>query len=126
MQDGRGGCQSRGSRRRYRHAIGGFGPLRLQRPHWVKLQPVAVNGEGVSTSLDRRCLWLIACPDKGTIAPPDNERVEEAFRALTNPAQSETVLVGRLVKVAISAIALMAILFGFDQLLVNLFGHGRG
>ena len=37
----------------------------------VEVQPVAVNGEGVSTSLNRGCLWLTASPTRVTIGSCD-------------------------------------------------------
>ena len=109
---------------------------KIDRAEWSHLRRPKQSGKQVSRSKHKT---LIIDDTYGALASAtiytllrlvilacNRERVDEAFRALTNPAQSETVLVGRLVKVAISAIALMAILFGFDQLLVNLFGHGQG
>ncbi len=56
----------------------------------------------------------------------NQERVGEALRALTRPGTGErTSLKQRLVPAAIALLA-MALLFAFDQALVNWFGHGRG
>jgi hypothetical protein len=53
--------------------------------------------------------------------------VGEAVRALTAvPAAAGPSPWGRRVRVAALALGLMAVLFAFDQALVNLFGHGRG
>ncbi len=37
----------------------------------VEVQPVTVNGEGVSTSLNRGSLWLTQCPLQGIIGARD-------------------------------------------------------
>lgn len=56
----------------------------------------------------------------------NREHVRRAFRALTSAtSKSETPLAEK-AKVAGLALAAMALLFAFDQLLVNFFGHGRG
>jgi hypothetical protein len=54
------------------------------------------------------------------------ERVRQAFQALTLTVRSEQKAPGARVKLCLMALALMAILFAFDQMLVNFFGHGRG
>jgi hypothetical protein len=57
----------------------------------------------------------------------NREAVGEAVRALTAvPAAAGPSPWGRRVRVAALALGLMAVLFAFDQALVNLFGHGRG
>lgn len=61
----------------------------------------------------------------GVIAVCNKERVREALRALIVPGQAPMSL-GQKAKVILVALLLMGLLFVFDQLLVNLFGHGRG
>jgi len=52
----------------------------------------------------------------------NRENAAAAFRALTN-FESAAPLRGRVI---MAALGVMALLFAFDQLLVNLFGHGKG
>jgi hypothetical protein len=52
------------------------------------------------------------------------ERVRQAFQALT--AQSGQKTPRARAKLVFAALALIGILFAFDQMLVNLFGHGKG
>ena len=56
----------------------------------------------------------------------NKERVVQSLRALTPRDSSLLSPRGRRWKVVLLALAAMAILFAFDQLLVNLLGHGRG
>ncbi len=56
----------------------------------------------------------------------NRERVAEAIRTLTTRAGPRPGPVRERVKVVVAALVLMGLLFAFDQLLVKLFGHGRG
>jgi len=56
----------------------------------------------------------------------NKERVGHAFRALAPRAQSGQMPSQRKVGLIAAAIMVMGILFAFDQMLVNLFGHGKG
>ena len=60
------------------------------------------------------------------IAYLNRERVAAAFASLMGTAAGEGSMPGRRIRTAVAALVLAALLFGFDQLLVNLFGHGRG
>jgi hypothetical protein len=59
------------------------------------------------------------------IALLNKEEVMKAVRAVT-PRRESPEPRGRVARTAILALVAMALLFAFDQLLVNLFGHGRG
>lgn len=54
------------------------------------------------------------------------EKVRQSFQALILTAQSEQKTLKARAKLVFVALALMGILFAFDQMLVNLFGHGEG
>lgn len=56
----------------------------------------------------------------------NKDSVVQAFRALTSGAASEGAPWGPRIKRGLAALFLMGLLFAFDQLLVNLFGHGKG
>jgi hypothetical protein len=56
----------------------------------------------------------------------NKERVGQAVRALTSRVQSARMPVQQKARVVIVALVAMGLLFVFDQLLVNLFGHGKG
>lgn len=56
----------------------------------------------------------------------NEESVRRAFRAILPTAHSEQMTRSQKAKLAFVAIALMGVLFAFDQMLVNLLGHGRG
>ena len=56
----------------------------------------------------------------------NQERIKQAVQALICNARSEKEPIQQRVKVAMAAIVLMGLLFTFDQMLVNLFGHGKG
>ncbi len=56
----------------------------------------------------------------------NGERVGNAFRALLLAAPSERMTVKGKAKLAFAALAFIAVLFAFDQGLVNLLGHGKG
>jgi hypothetical protein len=62
----------------------------------------------------------------GIIAYCNQERVMEAIRALTPHRGPRHVTARQNVKVVGLALLLMAALFAFDQLLVNVLGHGDG
>jgi hypothetical protein len=61
----------------------------------------------------------------GVIAVCNKKRVGKALRALIVPGQAPMTF-GQKAKVILAALLFMGLLFAFDQLLVNLFGHGRG
>jgi len=52
--------------------------------------------------------------------------VVQALRALVPQAQPTHMPLKQKAKRAMLAVVLMGLLFAFDQMLVNLFGHGRG
>ena len=52
--------------------------------------------------------------------------VEQAIRALLSPAPPEPMPLQRKANTVIAALLIMGLLFAFDQMLVNLFGHGKG
>ncbi len=54
------------------------------------------------------------------------DRVKNALSALILSAPAEPSALAARARLALVALALMGILFGFDQILVNLFGHGNG
>jgi hypothetical protein len=54
------------------------------------------------------------------------ERVGNAFRAILAAAPSERMTLQGKAKLGFAALVLMALLFAFDQGLVNVFGHGKG
>lgn len=56
----------------------------------------------------------------------NGEAVFQTFRALTPRARSQQTPFGLKAKVIVAALVLMGLLFAVDQMLVNLFGHGRG
>lgn len=56
----------------------------------------------------------------------NRDPVLRALRTLTVDRASEPEPLGRRVRLALCALVLAGLLFAFDQLLVNLFGHGRG
>ncbi len=56
----------------------------------------------------------------------NRERVSQAIRALVPQAPSVQLPLKQRAKTAIVALVAMGLLFALDQLLVNLFGHGRG
>jgi len=56
----------------------------------------------------------------------NREAVTQAIRALMPEVQSTPILPRRKFRMVLLALALMGLLFAVDQLLVNLFGHGRG
>ena len=56
----------------------------------------------------------------------NREAVAAAWSELTAPREPGPSSWRQRALTAVSALALMAVLFGFDQLLVNLLGHGRG
>ena len=56
----------------------------------------------------------------------NRESVVQAIRALVRPGQPKQIPLKEKAKTAIVALGLMGLLFAFDQMLVNLFGHGRG
>ena len=61
----------------------------------------------------------------GLILICNKERVGQAVRALMVPRQPR-LPVGQRARTVIAALIVMGLLFAVDQLLVNLFGHGRG
>jgi hypothetical protein len=56
----------------------------------------------------------------------NKEAVSQALRALVPQTQPKQIPLKQKAKTAIAALVVMGVLFGFDQLLVNLLGHGRG
>jgi len=56
----------------------------------------------------------------------NRESVVQALRALVPQAQPTHMPLKQKAKRAMLAVVLMGLLFAFDQMLVNLFGHGRG
>jgi hypothetical protein len=56
----------------------------------------------------------------------NKERVAKAIRALMSPAPAGRLPHRRRARAIIVALAVMGLLFAFDQMLVNLLGHGRG
>ena len=56
----------------------------------------------------------------------NREAVAQALRALVPEAQPNPMPLKQKTRTAIVALALMGLLFAFDQMLVNLLGHGRG
>ena len=54
------------------------------------------------------------------------DKVAEAWQALTAPAGTRHRSWRQKALTAVVALVVMAVLFGFDQMLVNLLGHGRG
>jgi hypothetical protein len=56
----------------------------------------------------------------------NKEAVGEALRALVPQTQPKQVPLKQKAKTAIVALVVMGVVFAFDQLLVNLLGHGRG
>ena len=56
----------------------------------------------------------------------NRESVVQAIRALVPQGQPKQMPLKQKAKTAIVALVLMGLLFAFDQMLVNLFGHGRG
>jgi hypothetical protein len=56
----------------------------------------------------------------------NQESVGQAIRALTTKAQSGHTPWSQKAKLVIAALVVMGLLFAFDQMLVNLFGHGKG
>jgi hypothetical protein len=56
----------------------------------------------------------------------NKERVGQAIRALMPQAPSGKLPFQQKAKLVIVALVLMGLLFAFDQMLVNLFGHGKG
>ncbi len=56
----------------------------------------------------------------------NRETVVTAIARLTRPSGVERTPTSARLKTALAALAVMAVLFGLDQLLVNLLGHGRG
>jgi hypothetical protein len=56
----------------------------------------------------------------------NKERVGQAIRALMPQAQTGKLPFQQKAKLVIVALVLMGLLFAFDQMLVNLFGHGKG
>jgi len=56
----------------------------------------------------------------------NRERVEQAVRALIPPRRAGGIPLRARVKVIAAALVLMGFVFAFDQVLVNLFGHGKG
>jgi hypothetical protein len=56
----------------------------------------------------------------------NRESVGNAFRALLITAPSERMTLKGKAKLGLAALVLMALLFGFDQGMVNLLGHGKG
>jgi hypothetical protein len=56
----------------------------------------------------------------------NREAVGQALRALVPQAQPTQMPLKQKAKRAMLALLLMGLLFAFDQMLVNLFGHGRG
>ena len=56
----------------------------------------------------------------------NREAVGQALRALVPQAQPTQMPLKQKAKRAMLALVLMGLLFAFDQMLVNLFGHGRG
>ena len=56
----------------------------------------------------------------------NQEQVRSALRALTLDATSEPPPRSQRLRLALGAVVLMGLLFAFDQLLVNLLGHGKG
>ena len=56
----------------------------------------------------------------------NKEAVSQALRALVIETQPKLIPLKQKAKTAIVALVVMGVLFAFDQLLVNLLGHGRG
>ena len=56
----------------------------------------------------------------------NKERVLRALHALVPDAGSEWAPKGQRVKIAITALVAIGLLFALDQMLVNLLGHGKG
>lgn len=56
----------------------------------------------------------------------NKEAVSQALRALVPQTQPKQIQLKQKAKTAIVALVVMGVLFAFDQLLVNLLGHGRG
>jgi len=56
----------------------------------------------------------------------NRESVVQAIRALMPQVQPKQMPLKQKAKTAIVALVLMGVLFAFDQMLVNFFGHGRG
>jgi len=56
----------------------------------------------------------------------NRESVVQAIRALVPQGHPKQMPLKQKAKTAIVALVLMGLLFAFDQMLVNLFGHGRG
>ena len=62
-------------------------------------------------------LVIVAC---------NKEQVRQAIRALTPQSKAGRMPLKQKAKVVVVALVVMGLLFAFDQLLVNLFGHGKG
>lgn len=62
----------------------------------------------------------------GVVVACNREAVGRAIRELTAPGLSARMPPGRRLRTAVLALVAMALLFAFDQTLVNLLGHGRG
>jgi hypothetical protein len=56
----------------------------------------------------------------------NKEAVSQALRALLPQTQPKQIPLKQKAKTAVFALVVMGVLFAFDQLLVNLLGHGRG
>lgn len=56
----------------------------------------------------------------------NREAVAQALRALVPEAQPNQMRLKQKAGTAIAALVLMGLLFAFDQMLVNFFGHGKG
>ena len=56
----------------------------------------------------------------------NKEAVGQAFRALVPQTQSKQIPLKERAKMAVVALVVMGVVFAFDQMLVNWFGHGRG
>jgi hypothetical protein len=56
----------------------------------------------------------------------NKEAVSQALRALVTQTQPKQIPLKQKAKTAFVALVVMGVLFAFDQLLVNLLGHGRG
>ena len=56
----------------------------------------------------------------------NKESVRQAIRALVPESRSQRTPFNLSAKTVAATLAIMGVLFAFDQMLVNLFGHGRG
>jgi hypothetical protein len=56
----------------------------------------------------------------------NRERIEQAVKALIPPRRSAAIPPGRRASGVAAALVIMGFVLAFDQVLVNLLGHGKG